>query len=137
MGMDLEAHLYYGLPVTDPDDSEGDDFDLDEAIRKMNGLQDRYNTVIYGSEDYDEYRKEFEEVQKPWAALDVVLRGYEEFINHCIIIKSTEVNVEWSTLGDVPDLTVDPAWRELLKSFCEKAEIPFTEPAWHFSGLYW
>lgn len=147
------AHLVYGFVVLDDDgenpaegyppswllkdpgdENSSEEIDIEDIVTRLENIQppaesyDEHNEGVKSK--YAEYWKKQRDAEK---ASGIVL------VHHCrsehqmwILGIEESHKSEWrgevSRLGQ--KIEAKPEWREQLKSFCERAEIPFTEPEW-------
>ena len=152
MSNHVYAHLVYGFVVLDddgenpaeesppswllkdPTNGEGEEMLLKDIISHLENIQPP-------TEEYDKNNPEV--VQKYKDYWEAVGRAEKQsgivLVDHCrtehpmwVLGIAESHHSEWR--GDVARLgqkiEAKPEWRELLKSFCERAGIPFTEPEW-------
>lgn len=146
------AHLIYGFVVLDddgenpaeesppawllqdPSDESSEEMSFEDLIARVENIQPP-------AESYDEHN---EDVKSKYADYWKKKRDAEKasgisLVDHCrsehpmwILGIAESHSSEWR--GEVARLgqkiEAKPEWRELLKAFCERAGIPFTEPEW-------
>ncbi len=140
------AHLVYGFVVMN---DEGDapaeneppqwlaagDGDIPKIITRIENIIPPVEK--YGEGKNPEVREKYETY---WRAIrDATNRSGVRIIDHCssqchmwILGVAESVHSEWRSevarLGQ--KIEARPEWRDVLKTFCDRAGIPFTEPEW-------
>ena len=133
MGRDVHGKLFWGFPVDSEDVTRGDDtLFLSEGAYYLpaKGIPEP-QSKDYTSPEWDAWRKQCETVPGV-----VRLYGYGDEVKHFVAVKESYFDSEWGEMTKLPDLAVKDHWEATLRDFCETLNIPWREPGWHLTSLY-
>lgn len=134
MSTNPHGELFWGFPVDKEDVTRGDDsMFLSEAsfYFEAKGIHVP-QSKDYKSPEWDAWREKGKTVPGV-----VRLYGYGDEIKHFVAVKESFFDSEWGEMIKLPDgLAVKDHWRATLKEFCDVLGIPWREPAWHLTSLY-
>lgn len=152
MANNVYAHLVYGFPVLTDEGEEFADAEHEPPVwlrdptdeNKLLSLEEivaRLEGIVSPTVEFDESNPQvLEKYQAYWdAKRKAEERSGIALVQHCraehtmyiLGISESDHNPwrgEAERLGQ--RIEAKPDWREMLKSFCERARIPFSEPEW-------
>jgi len=145
MSMSCYGHIAFGIPTTY-------EFNLREMLEgedyEKNADAPEWDEIYYSKKsgtkcpdyktDHDGWSKWLDEKRAYMekCGIDMMLSGRDGDLGHNIIIKSTGLSSEWGEAVRIGSLEEKPEWKESIKDFCETMGVPYQEPYWFLTSLY-
>jgi hypothetical protein len=152
MGQNVYANFVYGFVVMDdegenpaeqsppswllenPDDEESEQIDVEFIASRLAGIEAPAEEFDQNNQDVcAKYETYWAAKRKAGKDSGVVLVSHCRSENDMWILGVTESH-QHPCRGEVhrfgQRIEAKPEWRDVLKSFCDRAGIPFTEPEW-------
>jgi len=149
MGVSTDAILCYGFQFKDEegrekegapewliDEATGEEMMLDDFLARLVGLPEpleHFDEERYASDPA--YKSAWSEHWKRKRALEdehgveIVLHCSDSYPMYILAVKASVQTASRGSLIELGQaLSVGPEWRETIRSFCERAKIPFEEP---------
>lgn len=158
MGMSAHGQLFYGVDFADGGPFIEDDWDAEWWEEWESDGEEYINQKILhmvypdGLPDYPD-RKDFEnpeDYEKAWRSNLEVRREMEskipvnftsygyDYTGHSLVINGANHGVSWGPVALGKKLfDSDPeTWDAILKEWCEKLGLKYTDPQWYFGAYY-
>jgi hypothetical protein len=136
MGADVKAMLFYGFPIPE---IVVDYHELNDTWRDVyRPPQPEDGSGNYDTPAWDEWRKKFNEWEKTPQNVEIDWSGGENSEAYFVHCAGLEKSVDWDKqLAVSPsDLEHLPEAKKWLHEFCDRFNIPKSEPQWFLAALY-
>ena len=151
MGSDVSGRIAFGIPTSDElplrqilrgavKDEDGYWDEVDDDTDE----DDRYFTLKSGNEcpnyetDHDGWEKWHDERREflKDSPIDIMISGYDDNLGSNIIIKETQIESDWGSAVVLKPFETKPEWIVAIKDYCETMGVPYQEPVWFLTSLY-
>ena len=65
-----------------------------------------------------------------------MISGYDDNLGSNIIIKETQIESDWGSAVVLKPFETKPEWIVAIKDYCETMGVPYQEPVWFLTSLY-
>ncbi len=151
MGSDVSGNIAFGIPTSEDlpikeilagaTKGEGDYWD--------GGDDEREWEEIYFAKKTGSTEPSYETQKEAWTKwlddkhkfmknvpIQIMFSGHGDELGYNIIIQESEITSEWGDAVTLEPFVTKPEWIPAIKDFCETMGIPYQEPVWFLSSLY-
>ena len=114
------------------EDGDGPDAEDRYFIAKSGKVCPDFETDRPGWDKWHEDKRDFMKDHP----IDVMLSGSDYELRYNIVIKDTALSSEWGEIKPIKSLEIKPEWIDALKDYCETMSVPYQEPVWFLTSLY-
>ena len=68
--------------------------------------------------------------------IDIIHSGSDYELAYNIVIKESVLSSEWGEIVVVKSLEIKPEWIAAIRDYCETMGVPYQEPVWFLTSLY-